>query len=346
MTSQLAVPFSQIPAIPVSWDMEGWLPKRHVTLAAAPGKTSKGILSFDFAARKTTGRNMPIEPLTTTHPVCSVVVVAPEDDANEALAFRGLAAGVDPELLFNLTLLSNGDPFLLPYNWPDLENVIKQISAPASAGGFGKPPVGLVILDPLLAMVDKPITTDGAARRIIAPLEALAKKYDYACMLTQHTVKSGKIASASGLVNACRMVWRLEKVGPKDGPERELSVEASNMAASGGRLRYRLVGDGDMASVEWDAEKPADAVSSLGYITIPPGAVYTLGRRTRVGTGAPDDEVMGAQYPSAAVARQAAQKDSGPALLHWKPAAYPAVATAVTTPQSGTSVSYVVSMAA
>ena len=58
-TQTLAVPYSQIPARPVHWLHDGFVPFRHVTVVIGQGGTSKGICTLDYAARMTRGDPMP-----------------------------------------------------------------------------------------------------------------------------------------------------------------------------------------------------------------------------------------------------------------------------------------------
>ena len=58
-TATLAVPYSQIPARPVHWLHDGFVPFRHVTVVIGQGGTSKGICTLDYAARMTRGDPMP-----------------------------------------------------------------------------------------------------------------------------------------------------------------------------------------------------------------------------------------------------------------------------------------------
>jgi putative DNA primase/helicase len=219
----LAVPFSLIPAQAVWWLWKGLIPFRHVTLFVAPGKTGKGTTLADIAARMTKGRAMPGD--TEKRDPMNVVIIAPEDDANEALRPRLEAAGADMDKVFNLTKFSDGTQFYLPDNITDLAVAVEQIEKQTGLR------VGLVIIDPVLAIVTKSINGNAAARSITNPLEDFAKQpLDFdpldpdnedavhpglAVVLTQHTTKAGKTASSQGLVDSVRMVVRVERLFPK-----------------------------------------------------------------------------------------------------------------------------------
>jgi AAA domain len=245
MATNLAVPFTSIPTQPVYPLWPGWVNKRHVTLLVAPGGTGKGLLTIYMASVVSNGLPWPGEPgygqesAEPVHASENVIIVAPEDDPNEAVAPRLIAANADMSRVFNLTILPDGKPFQLPTSMPELYSAIKQIEE--STGD----PVGLVIIDPLYATLAKghTVATNGGAREITAPLEKLANT---TVVLTHHTVKSGKTAGAKGLTDSVRQVVRLET--PDKRTEltmrmRELSIEKSNNGSDAGTLRYILLGD-------------------------------------------------------------------------------------------------------
>jgi hypothetical protein len=287
----LAVPFNLIPAQAVWWLWKGLIPFRHVTLFVAPGKTGKGTTLADVVARMTKGLAMPgDDPITLLGGAVAgpmnVIIVAPEDDANEALRPRFEAAGADMNMVYNLTKFSDGSQFYVPDNLPELSEAIGQIETETGIR------VGLVIFDPLLAIVTRSVNTNAAARAVTNPLEDLAKQpLDYdpldpdndgavhpglAVVLTQHTTKAGKTASSQGLVDSVRMVVRIERLFPKqnDHPGRRLYVEATNLTDAVRSERFALVNatvmaDGvpvEVSKVSWAAEaKPEQAQVKVGH---------------------------------------------------------------------------------
>jgi hypothetical protein len=257
----LAVPFSVIPAQPVEPLWPGWVARRHVTMVAAPGGTSKGLWTIDVAARVTTGRPWPGEPYTATRPPEAAIIVAPEDDANEAVAWRLKAAGANPALVFNLTTFADGSPFTLPDSVPDLYAAIAEVE---KATGVK---VALVIIDPLLAVVDRSLASNTAARKVIAPLQQLAHQTGAAVILTHHTVKSGSVAGSKGLTDAVRHLLLITKPG-KDSPFRDLAVDKSNMGAHI-KLRYAVLEDGTNSRVAYPVES-SQLPESRGYTIAEP----------------------------------------------------------------------------
>lgn len=269
----IAVPFGFIPpkeVVPL-WAGLG-IARRHVTMVIAPGGTSKGLLTVDIIARVTTGRPFPGEPDSAVREPEAVVLVAPEDDPNEAVAWRLKAAEADTSLVFNLTVLPDGSPFILPDSVPQLRNAITQIEELAGRK------VGLIVIDPLMATVEKSIASNIAARKVTAPLEKLARDMGPAVILTHHTVKSGAAAGSKGLTDAMRHVLRIARPEGADPntPVREITVEKSNMSTTATRIRYALVGEGEGCHVYWPADEGSAAVSRGYDIEAPAAPAYTV----------------------------------------------------------------------
>jgi KaiC/GvpD/RAD55 family RecA-like ATPase len=259
-----AVPFTMIPGVPVVPLWPGWIARRHVTLVVAPGGTGKGLLAVDVGARTTTGRPWPGEPEDATREPEGVVIVAPEDDPNEALAYRLAAARADPALVWNLTELPDRSPFQLPGSLPEMRGTLKFIR------NQGVRP-GLVILDPMMAMVDRPVSTNIGARRVLAPLQQFARDEDVAVLLTHHTVKSGQAAGSKAITDACRHVLR---IGRANELVRVITVEKSNMGTDSATLRYAVIEDGENTRIDWDATGPGPERRSY-VIAAPPAVAAT-----------------------------------------------------------------------
>jgi KaiC/GvpD/RAD55 family RecA-like ATPase len=258
----IAVPFSVIPARETAPLWPGWVLRRHVTLLVAPGGTGKGLLTIDMAARVTRGKPFPGEPDSAVREPAPVILVTPEDDANETVAWRLKAAGADLSMVYNLTVLPDGTPFSLPGSVDDLREAIKEIEHLAGR------PVGLVVIDPLFACVKKPLTTNPAARAVVDPLELLARETDTAVVLTHHTVKSGAVAGAKGLTDAVRCVLRISRPDKEGhGAARVLSVEKANNTGESVSIRYVINGEGVSTCITWpvEVEQLQAVLSSRGY---------------------------------------------------------------------------------
>lgn len=230
----LTIPFSEIPPIPATELWPGVIPNRTPVLLVAPGGTGKGLGIAAVTARVTTGIPFPGE--VQGREPGQVILVAPEDDANEDMSFRLIAAGADRELVRDLTLLPDGSRFLLPRNEPELRRAISE----ANSSG---PPVRLVTLDPLLALSENGLSSRKAVREVMYPLLEIAQDYGIAIILSHHTNKDGKtIAGSRELTDIARLVWLIER-DREDDAMRTMKVWKSNRKTVES-VRYRIEGDG------------------------------------------------------------------------------------------------------
>jgi hypothetical protein len=231
----LTIPFSDIPAIPATALWRGVIPNRTPVLVVAPGGTGKGLLIAKVTAITTTGEAFPGED--QGREPGQVITVAPEDDANEDMAFRLRAAGADPSLVRNLTVLPNGAPFQLPANFPELRAAI------AEAGETG-PPVKLVTLDPLQAICENGLGSPKAVKSVIWELQSIAQDYGGAMILSHHTTKNENVVAGSKmLTDAARLVWLIKRA--PDDPDARLMTPWKSNRRTGDPVRYRIEGDGE-----------------------------------------------------------------------------------------------------
>lgn len=321
-TAMLAVPFTHIPVEPVVPLWPGWIARRHINLVTAPGGTSKGLFTVDIAARVTTGKPWPGQPEDTPlRDPEAVVIVAPEDDPNEAVAPRLKAAGADTSLVFNLTELADGSPFVLPDSLPELRAAMAEIREKTGRE------VGLVVLDPLTAMVEHSISTNIGARRVLSPLEKLARDEDVAVILTHHTVKSGATAGSKAITDAVRIALRISRPD-KLSDARVLSYEKTNIASGSATVRYTVIEDGLDTRITY-----ADTTSATGgrsYTIAEPGSspLSSVPAPGAVPSHAPDYQVLvgangskprrvGSIYADVSAAKQAAEAHAGHRLTWW-----------------------------
>jgi hypothetical protein len=262
--------YADIPALPTQWLWQDRLPRGDVSLLAAPGGTGKGMLLCDLAARVTTGRPMPGE--TAPSEPGSVILIAPEDDPSETVAWRLRAAEANLSRVHDLTLLDSGSPFELSAsplregNVAQLREAIDQISD-----------ARLVVIDPLMAAIAAgSVATNLGARRVLAPLQRLAKETGVTIVVSHHTVKSGAIAGSKGLIDAARVVYRVSR-DAENPAVRVIALEKSNVLGAAGDLRYTLAGDGHGTRVVWLSrdELAARRTSWRDRFNRPPAAKVT-----------------------------------------------------------------------
>jgi AAA domain-containing protein len=232
---RLTIPFSEIPAIPATYLWPGVIPNRTPVFFVAPGGTGKGLAIAAIAASVTTGAPFPGQ--AQGREPGQVIMVAPEDDANEDMSFRLSAAGANLDLVLDLTLLPDGAPFLLPENIPELHRAITE----ANAKG---PPVMLVTLDPLDALAENGLSTQRHARAIINPLQDLCRDYGGAMILSHHTTKNSNVVAGSKvLTDSARMVWMIGTA--KDDANVRVMTEWKSNRPTAGTMRYQIIGEGN-----------------------------------------------------------------------------------------------------
>ncbi len=265
-TATLAVPYSLIPARPVHWLHDGFVPFRHVTVVIGQGGVSKGICTLDYAARMTRGDPMPGEAETAYDGPMDVVVILPEDDPNESVAGRLAGAGAIAGRVHNLTVLPGGRAFTVPGGIPLIGQAIDQIEAMDPPADGHPRTVGMVILDPLLALAGNDLRTRGQARPIMEQLEQLAQNRHLVILLTHHANADGKAASSRAITETARNVITLARVpkAAEDSPVRVLTVTKTNIGQTGSFLRYALAGSLAEPHVAWECEAPP-ADDSRGY---------------------------------------------------------------------------------
>ena len=207
---------------------------------------------------------MPGEAESACDGPVDVVVVLPEDDANESVAGRLAGAGAVPGRVHNLTVLPGGHMFTVPGDIPLLGQAIDQIEAmdPPADGRPRK--VAMVILDPLLALAENDLRTRGQARPVMEELEHLAQARHLVIFLTHHANADGKAASSRAIVETARNVITLARMpkAAEDDPVRVLTVTKTNIGMTGQSLRYALTGTLAEPHVLWECEQPPQLIAA------------------------------------------------------------------------------------
>src|SRR5207248_480813 len=143
----------------------------------------------------------------------SVIMIAPEDGAEDTIKPRMEAAGGDPAQVLLLNTVESLDirdikkvniyerPFSLSHDLHELEKAIKQTKAI------------LVILDPLMAVLGRSIDSsrDQDVREVLTPLAQLAEREGCAILIIRHLNKGTsdnllyRGAGSIGIIGAARM---------------------------------------------------------------------------------------------------------------------------------------------
>jgi len=240
--------YADIEPLRTQWLWDGRIARGEVTLIAGAGAVGKGQLLSDLVARVSRGDWMPgCEPADgeeAERPAPgTVIMVTPEDDPNETQVWRLRAAGADLSRVVDLTLLDSGAPFELPSAVPALRALIEQLQ------DEGRNPL-LVDIDPLLAVTERPISTNLAARRVMAPLQRMAKETGVAVVMVHHTVKSGSVAGSKGLTDVLRYVYTVKR-DPENDAIRVMHLDKGNNVGQTDDVRYTVVDGAEGPRAVW-----------------------------------------------------------------------------------------------
>src|SRR5258708_6124431 len=187
-TEAPGIVLSQVETQQVDWLWQRRIPLGKITVLDGDPGLGKSLLAINIAACITTGRPMPDG---TPGRQGSVILIAPEDSAEDTIKPRMEAAGGDPSQVLlldsvddlDLPDLKNVDvrerPFSLSHDLHDLEEPIKRTKAI------------LVVLDPLMAVLARNIDSsrDQDVREVLTPLAQLAERTGCAILIIRHLNK-------------------------------------------------------------------------------------------------------------------------------------------------------------
>jgi putative DNA primase/helicase len=220
---------SQIVPRAVSWLWRGYLAIGKVSvLDGRPGLFKSGM-SLDIAGRVTTGSRMPdgFDPVLGPR---NVLIVTAEDDWEDTVVPRLMAAGADLQRVYRL------DDLVLPDGCEQLEAHIREIAA------------AFVVIDPLVAFVPSRynLYRDQDSRGVLKPLAAVMQRTACAALGLRHVSKMSGIPAqdrGTGSV-AIGGAARSNLIAGKDPDEEGRYVLASiknNLGPEPPSLGYRLV---------------------------------------------------------------------------------------------------------
>jgi hypothetical protein len=230
------VAVSEVAERPVEWLWAGRLALGKLAALEGDPGLGKSMAALDFCARLSTGRPWPDG--APGGAAAASVFLSAEDGAEDTLRPRLAALGADLTRVF---VAERGDgesgvPLSLPAQGGALEALVAQVRA------------RLVVIDPVMAFFDAGVNTssDGAVRRALAPLAALARRQGCAVLLIRHLTKSGpgraihRGLGSVGLVGACRSGWLVAEES-EGSARRVLAQVKNNLAAAQSALAFEVV---------------------------------------------------------------------------------------------------------
>lgn len=208
-----------------------------VTEIVGDAGLGKDTLGAGLIGCLTTGRVLPGN--SEAGPPGSAIMVTPEDSANLTTRPRLDAAQADIGKVLDLSFVQRGttggtasDMFSIADDVGVLRDAIESL-----------PDCQLVWLSPLNAIAGCSIRTDNTVRRrVMGPLQTLARETGVAIVLVHHFVKSGAVGGSQAIVDAPRTVLVLER-DPNNPAIRVLRIHKTNVSAGDVRpLRFVIEG--------------------------------------------------------------------------------------------------------
>lgn len=252
---------SDITMRPIAWIWPGWLAegKFHV-LAGAPGQ-GKTTIAIGLAAAITSGGYFPGGIQSARG---NVLVWSGEDDPNDTLLPRLVAAGGNPANLYFVTG-ARVDGEVLPFD--PARDMAQLIEAAEQIGG-----VRLLIVDPVVSAVTGDSHKNTEVRRALQPLVDLAAITGAAVLGISHFSKGGqgqdptqRVVGSIAFSAVARVVLVAAKVKTVDGEDRRILARSkSNIGPDDGGFEYHLdqveVAEGVMASrIAWGQDVAGSA---------------------------------------------------------------------------------------
>jgi archaellum biogenesis ATPase FlaH len=229
----------------VDWLWHARIPLGKITLLDGDPGMGKSLLAINIAACVSTGRSMPDD---TPGRQGGIILIAPEDAAEDTIKPRLEAAGGDPSqvlLLNNVDCLDMIDteiinlrerPFSLAHDLEVLERRIKDTKAI------------LVVLDPLMAILGRSIDSsrDQDVREVLTPLAQIAERTGCAILIIRHLNKGSsdnilyRGAGSIGITAAARTCL-LVAHDPDDEQKRVFATIKNNLSKMACNLTYQVV---------------------------------------------------------------------------------------------------------
>jgi len=193
---------ADVQAKPIEWLWKNWVAVGKVSILAGEGGIGKSTILCDLAARTTTGDTWPDHAAGTVPG--SVIILAAEDDVEDTLAPRLLAAGANMDRVFNIRSVHNDDLSRRSFNLQsDLERLEAEIKS--------RDKVRLVIIDPVSSYLGKGVDSHKNAdvRSVLEPIGDMAARTRTAVLCNNHFSKGGgsannRMIGSVAFINYCR----------------------------------------------------------------------------------------------------------------------------------------------
>jgi hypothetical protein len=229
---------SEIQTAAVEWLWPDRIPVGALTLLEGDPGHGKSTVTYDIAACVSAGLAVPFRD-STIEPA-GVVLVQGEDDLESKVVPSLRAAGAD---LYRIALI---DSLVLPDDLAQVELAVGAVAA------------RLVVIDPITAFFGASLNNDQSARKVLTPLQEMAKRRRLAVVLLRHYRKAGgsaehQGAGSIGIIGAARSGLRVED-DPQERPFTHRLVNFKANLSRGAPVCYRTVKvSAGVFTVEWSA---------------------------------------------------------------------------------------------
>ena len=209
-------------------------------------------MTLDLIARLSCGSPLP-DGYRPSAPITCAILSA-EDDPNDTITPRLIAAGADLDRVFILGSVWDEDgiphPWTLPNHVTELRRYVEENE------------IGLVAIDPLSAFIASSVDSfkETAVRGMLLPLAIMAKSTGCAVLGVRHVRKGATgdardAGSGSGAFTAAaRVEWIIGR-DPQDQTRHIIATTKINIAPDPPSLAYRLVAaecEWETVAVRWD----------------------------------------------------------------------------------------------
>ena len=259
----------------VDWLWRPWIPLGKLTILEGDSGVAKSTMTMDWAATVSRGNAWPV---TTVNGVpqsvdkadpAGVVLVGIEDDAEDTVVPRLIAAEADRSRIFTMAqpIDDKGDP--VPFVIPDDVNRLRRAIEVTKAR--------LVVIDPITAFLStKQVKAgdDPSTRQALMPLVNLARETRCAIVLVRHLNKSVGMSAkhrGSGTVAYTALARSVILAGElkeaDNGATHAIARTKGNLARDPDALGYALrnaPGNADISAMKWTGSLDINANQLAG----------------------------------------------------------------------------------
>jgi hypothetical protein len=225
---------SEVDPVPISWQWKGYLAAGKFHLLAGPKGSKKSTIAMDLAARLSSGK--PWLDGTPAPPPGDVLIWSGEDDFNDTLLPRFLAAGGDARRLHFISgMLDDGEE-------REFDPATDTHALLEAARQF--PDLRMVIVDSIVSAVAGDSHKNAETRRGLQPLVSFSRKKKCSLLGLTHFTKGTvgrdpveRVTGSLAFAAQARVVLVTARRESGDGKHRFLRA-ASNIGPDGGGFEY------------------------------------------------------------------------------------------------------------